>query len=666
MKTYSIMALFLAAFSFQAHAGTMPQKRVLVSVGDLKDNKSKVWKKSTCLQVYTIANQIAENGTNVTCREFDTDNFMDSDLGKLSKSFDYHLRITKNRDASLSMDITNWGRRHESDFKAVGWEFKDSATSKASKEDAFAKVLGNIFLFADNELAYKAGVLANGAMESNQISYDEKKGVFLDNLTMEPISIDKAISLYESESPRKKNYLRTGIEIGIQLSAAMGIYYKNLVFNQVDFDYSLKSGLKGKYVTGDAILFDDNDKFSNYGHTYAGVMYYQTARTNGFNSLESALIGFASSTAWETLEYHEVMSINDQILTPIGGYVIGEATYQISCALVSKNSIGAKALGYTLNPNMAINHGLDKAFKGDKYAAQPDCKKPRWSDISVYVGLDKGQKAYEPSKNNDYVVGMNATVVKMDDYNKEGKGGQLVYDTAMSKMIVELNGNQGLTDLRVIAQVVMAAYHQKNMTKDEKGQLRGYDLILGIGSGSTWHDRGGAELSDKEDFYGTVNILGATAHANINYNGFNIRADFGLYGDFAMVKSYSLEKLRTSNGGNIDNESSVMKRKGYYWGVGASAIAAISISKGRWEVGYWGQHSSATSVNDRNRIEATSGNTFSDTMHINRVYISYSLTKNLKLQLSHEYNIRTGAVNGSELASKGVERRTMGTLVYKF
>ena len=664
MKAYSFIAALILMASFSAQANPL-SKRILVSVGDLKDNKNKEWKKSTCLQVYGLANQIADNGSDITCREFDTTNFADKELNSLSSSFDYHLRIMRTADDVLMVDVTNWSRQGDSDFKTLGWNFQNAKDSKVSKEEAFAKVMGNFFLYTENEQGYKAGLLVNGAFESNEIAYDEKAGLFRDKRTNEAISINKAVKLYESESPRKKNYLRAGIEIGVQLSAAMGIYYKNLVFNQVDFDYSLKSGLKGKFVTGDAILFDDNDKMSNYGHTYAGVMYYQTARSNGFNSLESALITFASSTAWEVLEYHEVMSINDQILTPIGGYVIGEATYQIACALISKNTLAAKALGYTMNPNLAINHGLDKAFKGDKYAAQPDCKKSRWSDISVYVGLESGQKAYEPSKNSDFIAGLNATVVNIADYNKEGKGSKMIYDTAMTKMMVEANGNQGLVDLKVIAQVTMAAYNQKNLTKDEKGQLRGYDVLLGIGSASTWYDRGSEELSANEDFYGTVNILGATAHADVHMNGFNIRVDFGIYGDFAMVKSYSLEKLRTNNGGNIDNESSVMKRKGYYYGAGASAIAAISVSKGRFEVGYSGQHSTATSINERNRVEATGGNSFKDSMHINKIYISFALTKNLKLQLSREYNIRSGSING-EYASRGVETRTMGTLVYKF
>ncbi|MEA9355607.1 DUF3943 domain-containing protein [Bacteriovorax sp. PP10] len=667
MKSYSLFALLLVAASFTANAKLVPQKRILISVGDLKETKSKEWKKETCLQVYKLANQIVDRGVDVTCREFSTESFVDKDLAALSKSYDYHIKILRSRgDEGITTDVTNWNRKYDSDFTNLGWSFQDSKDSKAKKEDAMAKVMGNLFLYINNEDAYKAALLVNGAIESDQIAFDEKKQVFKDKATNSPISASRAYSIFESESPRKKNYLRTGIEIGVQLSAAMAIYYKNLVFNEVDFDYELGSGLKGKYITGEAIKFDDNDKASNYGHTYAGVMYYQTARANGFNSLESALIGFASSAAWETLEYHEVFSINDQILTPIGGYVIGEATYQLSCALLNKNSIAAKTLGYTVNPNLGIAHAIDGAWKkGDKFASQPDCKKPRWSDISVYIGLDNGQKAYEGSKNNDYVLGLKAEVVNIDNYDKAGKHQSMVYDSAVTKLMVESNGNQGVTDLKVVAQVVMAAYNQKNLKKDSSGQLSGYDVILGIGSGSTWTDRGTKEDSVDEDFYGTVNILGATAHARVHMNGFILNADFGVYGDFAMVKSYALEPYKASQNGDLSKESSIVRKRSYYWGSGASAIGAISVSRGNFEVGYEGQFSTANSIDERNRIESESGAKFKDSLSTNKIYIRYSITKNLSIQLSREIDVRTGSVNG-DFDTKGTERRTMGTLIYKF
>ena len=667
MKFYSFIALvFLTATTVSAQTlSKRPMKRILVSVGDLKENNSKVWKKDTCRQIYKISNQIDDNGVNITCREFSTDNFADKDLEKLSPSYDYHLRAMRLNDGSIALDATNWNRTHDSDFKTLAWAFKDSEQSKATKEEAFSKIVANFFLYASNDLAYKAGLVINGLNESEEVAFDQKNNSFVDKKTSMPISAEKAITLYENESPRKKNYMRAGIEIGVQLSAAMAIYYNNLAFNQVDFDYSLASGLKGKFITGDAILFDDNDKGANGGHIGAGMSYYQTARSNGFNSLESALITFGSSAAWEVLEYHEVFSINDQIMTPIGGYVIGEATYQIACALVQKESYGAKTLGYVINPNLGINHAMDKKFKGDKYAAQPDCKRPRWNDISLKIGLDKGQKAYEPNSNSDFLFGMQATVANLEGYNDEGRAQKIVYDTAITKMLAEVNGNQGLVDLKVVTQVMSAAYRQKNMKKEDNGQLRGYDVLIGVGSATTFYDRGTEEKSRNEDFFGTINIIGATAHANIHYNGFNIKADIGFYGDFAMVKSYSLQAYKDSRGGIMSDQSAVMKRKEYYWGYGASTLAAISISKGRFEVGYEGQVSRATSIDSRNRTESTSGDVFKDKLFANKIYINFTLTKNLKLQLAQEYVVRRGSINGG-FDSKGVEKRTTGTLVYKF
>lgn len=642
------------------------KKNVLVSVGDFKENKSNAWKKTTCDQIYAIANQIVESGVNITCRSFNTDNFLDKDLRSLLKINDYHMRITRSADDTVMIDVSNLSRIHETDFTTLGWSFKDGEKTKVTKEEAMAKAIGNFFFYAGNDTAFKAALLVNGVNESEEVIYDQEKGFFRDAKTNSPISINRAYSLFETESERKKNYLRTGVEIGVLLSSAMAIYYKNLVFNQVDFDYNFKDGLKKK-LNGEAIRFDDNDKTSNYGHVYAGVMYYQMARANGFNSLESFLVSFASSTAWEFMEYHEVLSINDQILTPIGGYVIGEATYQISCALFQKNNLAATALGYTINPGMATNHGFDRLKSKDRFASQPDCKKPRWSDISLYIGLEKNQKAYDPKENKTSLAGMDATVVNIENYNKEGSDSKLVYDTAMAKMLVELNGNQGVTDLRVIAQIVTAAYHQKNLGRDEKGQLRGYDLILGLGSATTWNDRGTGEGTKNEDFYGTINVLGATAHANIHYNGFNIKADFGFYGDFAMVKSYAINKYSARNPGGLAGHATTIQDKGYYWGIGTSTIAAIAIQKGKWEVGYNGQFSQAISINGKHRLEEeiTNHDRFEDSINTNSIYISYQISKSVKIKLSREYNFRKGTVEGN-YTNEGTETRTVGTLVYQF
>lgn len=101
--------------------------------------------------------------------------------------------------------------------------------------------------------------------------------------------------------------------------------------------------------------------------------------------------------------------------------------------------------------------------------------------------------------------------------------------------------------------------------------------------------------------------------------------------------------------------------------MGTSTLAAITIAKGKWEVGYNGQFSSAKSINGNHRLEenVTNHDRFSDSLVSNKVFISYQLSKNLKLKLSREYNIRTGSVEG-EFQREGTETRTTGTLVYQF
>ena len=652
-----ILSLFLGTGQLQAKEQI---RRIVVSVGDLKENNNKEWKRHICGQVYNIAKEVLYSGVEVTCRQFSTENFVDPGLDRLKPMNDFHVRVIREQDDKLGVDVTNWHRKNDSDFKSLGWNFKKDESGKISQADAFNKALTNFFFYVANEKAYKAGLLMNGVAESDEVDFDEKNQTFIDKLSNRPITIERAYTLFENESSRKKNYLRTGVELGVLLSSAMAIYYKNLVMMKQDFDYGFKDGVKKK-LNGEAWLFDDNDKASNYGHELAGVMYYQVARSNGFNALESFLITQASSAVWEFMEYHEVFSINDQILTPIGGYVIGEATYQISCALVQKNSIAAKSLGYVINPNMAVNHALDAGFKKDKYHAQPDCKKPRWSDISMQIGLEKNQKPYNPGENKTANVALNAEVINLSGYGKEGSDSKLVLDSSISKMFVELNGNQGTTDLAVIAQVVMAAYHQKEIHRDERGLLRGYDVVFGLGSSSTYRDRGAGEDSDHDEFFGTVGIIGANAHANIHYKGFNIRADFAIYGDFSMVKAMAIEPS-----GDMNDQPGVMKKRGYYWGYGSTSIASIAVEYGKVTVGYSGQFSSAKSINSRHRIDGSSPDDFRDSVFVNRVSIEYALTKRVSLQLAYEEINRKGNNDTKNIHYSGKEKRFLSSIKYVF
>ncbi len=89
----------------------------------------------------------------------------------------------------------------------------------------------------------------------------------------------------------------------------------------------------------------DGDKFIfNYVlHPYAGAAYYMSARSLGFNVLGSFLYCAGISTLfWEygIEAFMEIPSIQDLIITPLSGLILGEAFYRVKRHIVDN--------GYTL------------------------------------------------------------------------------------------------------------------------------------------------------------------------------------------------------------------------------------------------------------------------------------------------------------------------------
>ncbi len=95
----------------------------------------------------------------------------------------------------------------------------------------------------------------------------------------------------------------------------------------------------------------DSPLFNYVLHPYAGAAYYMSARSQGFNMWYSALYCFAVSTIfWEygVEAFMEVPSLQDLIVTPLGGWLLGEAFYLAKRYIVEHEYrlLGWKPLGY--------------------------------------------------------------------------------------------------------------------------------------------------------------------------------------------------------------------------------------------------------------------------------------------------------------------------------
>ena len=92
------------------------------------------------------------------------------------------------------------------------------------------------------------------------------------------------------------------------------------------------------HVSRGPVWDGDNVVFNYILHPYAGAVYYMGARSIGFNQLGSFLYCFAvSNVLWEygVEAFMEKPSIQDLILTPLSGLLLGEVFYKVKRNIVN-------------------------------------------------------------------------------------------------------------------------------------------------------------------------------------------------------------------------------------------------------------------------------------------------------------------------------------------
>lgn len=146
--------------------------------------------------------------------------------------------------------------------------------------------------------------------------------------------------LTTEESPVKKeargDWNRLGkqtISVGIlSLGTTAMLYVLPESFTNWDRD-DIKD-INGKWESNikKGPVWDHDDAILNYvAHPYVGATYYVAARKSDFNEFDSFLYSFAMSTFfWEcgVEAFAEVPSIQDLIVTPVFGSILGEYLYR--------------------------------------------------------------------------------------------------------------------------------------------------------------------------------------------------------------------------------------------------------------------------------------------------------------------------------------------------
>ena len=113
-------------------------------------------------------------------------------------------------------------------------------------------------------------------------------------------------------------------------------------------------------------VWDKDDWALNYiGHPIAGSYYYNALRSQNASRFHSFLFATAQSFIWEYFieGMAEKPSVQDLIVTPVAGYVLGETTHQLTMNM-RRNGFNffEKVFVLLFNPMFVINNGFGTRF----------------------------------------------------------------------------------------------------------------------------------------------------------------------------------------------------------------------------------------------------------------------------------------------------------------
>lgn len=176
-------------------------------------------------------------------------------------------------------------------------------------------------------------------------------------------------------------YKRTLISAGEIIALNMGVWAFDRYVAKSDFAYISKRTIKENISNGFAW---DNDQIgTNFiMHPYHGSLYFNAARSNGFNYYESIPFTMFGSLMWEFFLEKESPSINDLLTTTAAGSMYGEITYRLSNRVIDNSTSGAnRVFREILAGLLSPIHEINRLISGDAW-------KRSYTNIGNRVPLD--------------------------------------------------------------------------------------------------------------------------------------------------------------------------------------------------------------------------------------------------------------------------------------
>ena len=405
------------------------------------------------------------------------------------------------------------------------------------------------------------------------------------------------------KEPRQRT-LRGWIEWGVFLGSSATSYwirYKHGGFTE-DWQFAPTFSAQFKrFFLLNGWRFDSNNFKLNWTHSMAGGIYYQMVRTNYFSWLHSWLMACLASTCWEGgVEWKEVISINDQIMTGIGGFATGEPWYQVGEYLSHQKSVLLSALGW-INPMVKVNRWLDR-----KDPETHDYIQPAWHDLGLTAGVRNLASTGKPGETALY-FGLHSRLLTLPEYGQPGEVDKAVKDTYASEIGLDYAVRDGHSDE---VNLTLGAVTWGHLWQSIGEDLTGHSLTLGLGSSFQYFkkkpvnyydsaqlpvdptDLTAGELRDLglgqprnfTDKLAIVHVAGPVLDWTLFRHGWKLRTIASASVDFGLINSLALNAYsqlhRTLPDDTIAGMKETLVYYGYYYGFGGTISGQTELEWG--------------------------------------------------------------------------------------
>jgi hypothetical protein len=368
---------------------------------------------------------------------------------------------------------------------------------------------------------------------------------------------------------------RAIIETLAVLIAGTGWYWTNTNLNAEDWELQWDWESWRKKVMLEAYCFDTNT-FSVNGvrHTWAGVVYYQVGRANGFSVGGALLLDFVVTTFWElVVEFKESASLNDLVINSIGGVGLGEPMVQLGRQAQHSRSPLGKVIAFLLSPFEAFHEIVAPPHR--------PWREP-WHDFRFYTGGSRAR--FDDSTREELTLGLDLELVTIDGYAKPGRRTVRSRAAEWTRLVASIT--TGPDDSHPDAPIQAGRIDGRTsllgrLVQDFDARGRGTGSYVGLATGFAVEWR---RLAEEPDRLAVAHLVGGQVEATARNDSLALRWELLAFADFAMVQAHVFGPRLPFTPQPEPPYTSALRTYGYYFALGATASTRLRVDADRWGV----------------------------------------------------------------------------------